>query len=166
MEQGMGIARQSQGAMIEKMDTQRTTGQLRGASLMAAALALSACTIHPTPVNTDGLVAYPRTVPIEGVVEVEVFREDTQITLANHSAQGFADFTLWINERFQRKVESLPVGGMVTLSLKEFRDEFGEEFRAGGFFSSEKPDPVVKAEIARDGSMIGLVVIPNDKYGP
>lgn len=129
-------------------------------------MALAGCTINPTPADTSGLTGYPYEIESVRVVDVEVFRDGTKITLANHAPESFADFTLWINERYQAKVDALPLGGMLTISLDSLRDEFGEKFRAGGFFSSQKAQPVVKAEMQSTDSLIGLIVIPNDKYGP
>ena len=53
------------------------------------------------------------------------------------------------------------------LHLSDFKDEFSDEFRGGGFFASEAPDVLVLAEIETIGDdtqpahavMLGMVVV-------
>jgi len=61
------------------------------------------------------------------------------------------------------------VGEHLIFKLTEFTDEFGEPFRAGGFFATETPDMLALAEIetARadgQGTMIlALVVVGQEE---
>lgn len=96
------------------------------------------------------------------VQQVQVFRDGTSIDLVNHSPRSYENFDLWLNERFLRRVDSLPVGGALTLRLDEFVDEYGDSFRAGGLLATYRPDPVVKAEIETAEGMIELLVIPQE----
>ena len=114
-------------------------------------------------VVTDGTVArgYPYETPIVRAIDVQVFRKKTTIELVNYTAHSYADFDLWLNERFVRHVERLEAGETLQLSLFEFVDEHGEGLNAGGLLASERPDPIVKAEIETTEGLIGLVAIPD-----
>ena len=94
------------------------------------------------------------------------------ITIVNSTARSYADFDLWINQRYVRHVDSLPAGHTITLSLWDFHDEYGDVFYAGGFFRSYESTPVRLVEIepapgSATGSeggdkMIGLITIRSE----
>lgn len=62
---------------------------------------------------------------------------------------------------------SLPIidiGDTVTLALTDTADEFGDSFRAGGFFASEPPQRLVLVQVEQQGDdgkphMLGLIVV-------
>jgi hypothetical protein len=98
------------------------------------------------------------------VLDVQVVRDVTQISSTNTSARAFAEpTTMWINRRFSRPIGAWGVGETLTIDLEQFRDNFGEQFRAGGFFSANRPDDVVLVELETgegDGrELVGLVVV-------
>ena len=106
---------------------------------------------------------YPYEAEILRTLDVQVFRDRSKIELVNHTTQALADFDLWLNERYVRRVQSLPPGDSVQVSLYEFLDEFQEPFRGGGVFSTQLPEPIIKAEVQTPDGLIGLIVIPERK---
>ncbi len=82
------------------------------------------------------------------------------VSFTNTSARSFEASTMWINGSYSRPVDPIGIGESVTLDLRTFVDEFGNAFRAGGFFATRTPHDLVLAEIEeQDGSRFGLVVI-------
>ncbi|MEX2217474.1 MAG: hypothetical protein WD749_01835 [Phycisphaerales bacterium] len=107
---------------------------------------------------------YPQGTPYGPSLDIQVFRRTTEIEFTNTTARPFGASILWLNGRFARPVAGLEVGQHVVLPLREFTDEYGESFRAGGFFATEAPDRLALAEIETvepDGKtvMLGLVVV-------
>jgi hypothetical protein len=117
---------------------------------------------------TAGPEAHARAYPFEAdraqVHDIQVFREGTHLRLTNTTAKSFGPGTLWVNQRFSLPVDGLAVGQSLDLNLYDFVDEFGEKFRAGGFFATRNPDPVVlvQYETAADDAMHGLVLVRDD----
>ncbi|HEB61080.1 MAG TPA: hypothetical protein ENJ06_04570 [Phycisphaeraceae bacterium] len=102
---------------------------------------------------------YPANLEQESVADIQVFREDSDITIVNNTPVTYENCRIWINERYARAVSSLPAGSSLTLSLFDFRDASGEIFRGGGFFAGYEPDPVVLVQLqTSDGRLLGLIV--------
>lgn len=107
---------------------------------------------------------FPATTPQSSVADVHVFRDGTSIRLTNSTGRSFGPCVLWINRAFSRELPGLAVGETLELDLREFVDEHGARFRAGGFFSTEPPKRVVLvqiAETAQDGAttLTGFIAI-------
>ncbi|CAG0979402.1 hypothetical protein PHYC_01683 [Phycisphaerales bacterium] len=107
---------------------------------------------------------YPQETPRGGVLDIQVIRESTNIVFTNTTARSFGPSTLWVNMRFSRMIEGLGVGQTMDLDLRDFKDEYGDSFRAGGFFASEAPQPVVLVQIEGakpDGAaeLLGMIVV-------
>jgi len=111
------------------------------------------------PATSQELAPYPMHKPQRETLDVQVFRDGPSITLTNTTARNFESFVLWINAGYSREVESFTIGETLHLKLSSFRDQFGNAFRGGGFFSTEKPAKLVQAQIEQDDHMIGLIVI-------
>ncbi|USN98721.1 MAG: hypothetical protein H6810_11230 [Phycisphaeraceae bacterium] len=92
------------------------------------------------------------------VLDIQVFRNVTTIELTNTTARSFKDATIWLNQRFSMPVGDIDIGESLDLPLSRFVDEFGDTFRAGGFFATRDPDPVVLAQLETEGTLYGLVV--------
>lgn len=126
-------------------------------------LALGGCS-SPKRDLTNARV-YPIATPRGDVVDVQVVRDGPMITTTNTTARAFGPSTLWINMRFGAAIDAWAPGETKTLDLRTFRDEFGEPFRAGGFFARETPSDLVLAQLetyAKDASgkeLVGLVVV-------
>jgi hypothetical protein len=91
--------------------------------------------------------AYPAAAPTGQTLDIQVFREGTQIRFTNTTARAFAPSRMWINRWYSRRLEELAPGESVRLPLAEFRDQYGEAFRAGGFFAIQRSDKVAVAEL-------------------
>lgn len=139
-------------------------GTMRHAPLLVAPvliLALGGCASRgPKP---SGRV-FPATTPQSSLADVHVFRDGTNIRLTNSTAHAFGPCVLWINRAYSRELPGLAVGETLELDLREFIDEHGARFRAGGFFSTEPPKRVVLVQIAEAGqdgapTLTGLIAI-------
>jgi hypothetical protein len=137
-----------------------------GLALLAAALllpCLGACGSGPMTTIEEG-AAYPATLTKGNVVDIQVFRVGTRMELVNTTSRAFGPSTLWLNKRFSREIDGLAVGERLEIDLGEFKDEFGQPFKRGGFFSAEAPDVIVLTELVTttpEGSaeLVGLVTI-------
>jgi hypothetical protein len=92
-------------------------------------------------------------------LNVQVRRDTTHITLTNTSSRTLPAGRVWLNMRFSRAIDATSPGQSLSLDLREFRDDLGDTFRAGGFFSSERPDPVVLVQWEGEGQMLGLIAM-------
>lgn len=92
------------------------------------------------------------------MLNIQVFRNVTTIELTNSTARSFGPGLLWLNERYSMPIEGLGIGQSLDLPLRSFVDEFGDAFRAGGFFATRIPDPVVIAQLETDGVLFGLLL--------
>jgi hypothetical protein len=137
---------------------------LRSLALVAI-LCLAGCASKPAPVPYAR--AFPDDAPRGETLNIQVFQRETSILLTNTTARAFGPCTLWLNMRFSRPLPSLAVGQTVEIPLKDFRDEFQDEFRGGGFFASDVPERLVSAHLQPgsdqdpNAAMLGLVVVVN-----
>jgi hypothetical protein len=104
---------------------------------------------------------YPHDLHSTSVTDMQVFRRDTSIEIVNSTPRSYSDFDLWINQRYVSRIDALPAGQTIRLSLWNFHDEYGDAFNAGGFFRSYEPTPVRLVEIqpSQGQHMIGLIAI-------
>lgn len=95
------------------------------------------------------------------VADMQVFRNDTDIEIVNSTARSYTNIDVWVNQRYVAHVDAIPAGQTVTLSLWDFKDEYGNLFYAGGFFRTYTATPVrlVEIQTAAEAPMIGLVAI-------
>lgn len=137
--------------------------------MLSATLAL----LMVTAVGCSGVpepVPYARAYPAvrqSQTLNIQVFRSVKHLELTNTTARSFGPSTLWLNARFSRPIDGLAVGQTLRLPLEEFRDEYSDVFRGGGFFSTEAPERLVLAQIeslTADGKqdMVGLVVVKGE----
>jgi len=115
--------------------------------MLAALLsALCGCKSAPTP------VPYAREYPVDvtrvpKTLDIQVFRRTYTIDFTNTTAREFGPSTLWLNRRFSYPITGVALAEQVEIPLKQFKDEFSDQFRGGGFFASEAPDTLVMAEL-------------------
>lgn len=137
----------------------------------AAACVLPACNALPTGLADEAVGPYDRPFPVElaqtETLDIQVIRRpETRITMTNTTARSFGPSTVWLNGRFSRPIEGFRAGQTLTLDLYDFRDEFGETFRAGGFFATKAPEKIMHAQLETivdgDSRMIGLVIVDQD----
>lgn len=125
------------------------------------ALFLAACSGVPNPVS------YARPYPAmkqSQTLNIQVFRTTKHLEITNTTARAFGPSTLWLNARFSRPIDGLGVGQSLRLPLDEFRDEYSDVFRGGGFFSTEAPERLVLAQIETVNAdakpdLVGLIVV-------
>ena len=123
--------------------------------LLLYALLLPACA-------SRGIVegpAYPSEKPQARALDIQVFRSSTKITFTNTTAQSYPACRMWLNAWYSREIPPLGIGESLTLNLRTFKDEFGESFRAGGFFAGKRPTRLVLAQLERDDHLLGLIVV-------
>lgn len=95
----------------------------------------------------------------DAVVNVQAFRDGPTLSFTNTSGRTLGPGLLWINAAYSTPIEAVEAGGQTSVSLNACRNEFGQPFRGGGFFATERPDDVVLAQIQEEqGGMIGLIV--------
>ncbi len=134
---------------------------IRVLSLLGAA-AIAGCS---TTAPVDYARPYPKELPPGPVLDVQVFRRDKTLEFTNTTGASLGPGTLWLNRRFSRPIkEPIGVGQSVVIPLTEFRDEFGDAFKPGGFWATENPDAVAlcQLEVPREGQaaeIIGLVTV-------
>lgn len=106
-----------------------------------------------------GGTAYPLDRAQTATLDIQVVRDETTITLTNATARAFPATRMWINQWYSREIPGLGVGETLRLELSEFKDEYGQEFRAGGFWATRKPERLVLAQLEAEEGMLGLVVV-------
>lgn len=106
---------------------------------------------------------YPITTRQSAVLNVQVFRDDTHITFTNTTAEPLPEGLLWINHAYSKPFPGLGIAQTATLNLYDFKDQYGEEFRGGGFFATQPPDRVVIIQLQAGEKLLGLVTIAKDE---
>lgn len=111
--------------------------------------------------------AYPEALPRGETVDIQVFRDVTTLRLTNTTARALGPGRLWLNQQYSAEVGEFEPGETWELDLRGFVDEFGDLYRAGGFFAQRDPAAVVLVEIENgapeERSLVGFVVVDN-KY--
>ncbi len=130
--------------------------------LISILILLALCACQPDLYAPDRATReYPFHLHQPASIDVQVFRDNESIALYNATARRFSNFDLWLNQRYIARVESLPAGEHITLSLWDFVDLNGEVINAGGFFRTDEPTTIRLAEIqlSEEEPMIGLITI-------
>lgn len=138
-----------------------------GAVAVLSSLAITGCGAFSKS-DVDYARPYPAQADKGDVLDVQVFRQGTRLKMTNATARSFGAGTLWVNQRFSRPIEGFAAGETLTVDLYDFRDQYQDQFRAGGFFATRDPDPVVLVELETGGgepttgTMYGFVVVRNE----
>jgi hypothetical protein len=144
--------------------------RLHVCTLLVPALLLTACSSRPAPAPYAR--EYPKDLPQEAVLDIQVFRGTKTVEFTNTTGRAFGPCTLWLNARFSRPIDSIAVGQTITLPLADFRDQWQDAFRGGGFFATELPDRLVLAQLevprpdalqeGQKPSLLGMVVVRSE----
>ncbi|MEE2908704.1 MAG: hypothetical protein VX527_12845 [Planctomycetota bacterium] len=108
---------------------------------------------------------YPYELHTTNVLPIQVFRDGTHIEIINSTDLSWTDATVWVNQRYSSTLKSLQPGQRVSMDLFSFRDDLGEQFRAGGLFRTRPAAKVELIEIqsAEGMPMVGLIsVMPGE----
>ena len=124
---------------------------------------LAACRLAPYE-PSKATRAYPSELKQESVAQVQVIPGPTSIQLVNATATSYANFDLWLNQRYVTHIDSLASGQTLEVPLNSMWDERGETPFTGGWFRYYQPTPIVLAQIqvAPDKPLIGLLAKPPD----
>ena len=135
--------------------------QLHSVLGLGLGVALSGCASDQVPFEVR---PYPGGQGQLMLDEAQVQRSGIRLRVVNGSSQAIGPGTMWVNQEFSHPVASIGAGATVELDLSEFRNEFGERFRAGGFWATERPKRLglVQVEPPSGGMLIGLVVIEDE----
>lgn len=141
-------------------DRRRTHIRSLAAIAIAASALIGGCAQRAV-VNFEDAREYPLEAVQNETLNIQVFRNGTQIQLTNTSARTLPAGTLWINQWWFQEVPELAPGESLELGLRDFVDRYGQPFRAGGFFATRDPDLVVLAQWQTQDDLLGLVVVEN-----
>lgn len=130
-------------------------------ALVLCAAFLGGCGGTPAIVEGD---KYPLDIKHGPTLDIQVIRHETEIQMTNTSGRSFGPCRMWLNGRFSHDLKGFGVGQSMTLPLGDFKDQYGEVFKAGGFFATERAEKLALAEIEIDGQMLGLIVVSVQEY--
>ncbi len=105
---------------------------------------------------------YPQSLGQARTLDVQVVRDpETHIAFTNTTASPIGPGRVWLNQAYSQPLDRVAVGQTRTLDLREFRNQFGESFRAGGFFATRTPKDVVLVQVHERGrdELLGFVVV-------
>jgi hypothetical protein len=125
---------------------------LRGAALLFVLVGIcsSGCA-RSDPVLVDYAREFPPGARQSEVLDIHVLRREGKLFMTNTSGREFPACTMWLNGRFSKPIEAIGVGQTVEYTLTDFVDEYSERFRAGGFWATEAPEPVVLVQLELPG---------------
>ncbi len=127
---------------------------------------MSGCKLFTQTSRAAAGPRYPDTLPKDKILDIQVFRDSTTLRLTNTTTHDFGQSTIWLNQRYSSPLNALASGQTIEMDLTTFVDEFGETFRAGGFFSQRIPAPIVlcqlETNIDNEPQLVGFVVVENN----
>ncbi|MDF1808950.1 MAG: hypothetical protein P1U42_04565 [Phycisphaerales bacterium] len=130
-------------------------------------LPLGGCQLFNERSTAEPHAPYPEDIAQGEVFDIQVFRDVTLLKFTNTTTHEFGPSVIWINKRYSLPIDGVASGETVELNLLEFVDEFGDVYRAGGFFAQRTPAPVVLVQIEtianEEPTLFGMVVVEN-KY--
>ena len=126
---------------------------------------LTGCQLFSEKLTAEPGPVYPEAMPHGEVFDVQVFREVAELRFTNSTPIDFGPSTVWLNKRFSQPIAGIASGETVTMDLRLFVDQWGETFRAGGFYAQRDPSPVVLVELetgeAAEQILHGFVIVEN-----
>jgi hypothetical protein len=108
---------------------------------------------------------YPQQIAQGSTLDVQVFRSETTISFTNTTPAALPAGRMWLNGWYSDAFAGLAPGASVTLDLRNFKDRYGDTFRAGGFFATELPEKLVLVQIHSGEQVVGLKVVSDGAEG-
>lgn len=104
---------------------------------------------------------YPFELHTANSIPVQVFRDGTSLEIVNSTDNGWDASIIWVNQQYAHDIDGLAPGEHVTLSLRNFRNDLGEQFNAGGIFRTRQPTPVrlVELQPGEGQPLVGFIAI-------
>ncbi len=134
-------------------------------ALGLAVLPMGGCQLFNEKLTAEPHTPYPEDMARGEVFDVQVFRDITFLRFTNTTTRDFGPSVLWLNKRYSHAIDGLASGETAEVDLHHFIDEFGDVYRAGGFFAQRSPAPVVLVEletVENESSVLhGFVVVEN-----
>ena len=135
------------------------------ALLTLSALILPGCLRSAAFIERD---PYPSSFTTLAPSNIQIYRQGRSITLTNTTATNFGPSTIWLNKWFSRDIDGLGIGQSLTLSLADFKDQYSDPFKGGGFFATTAPERIVHAELETDAfgdrSLLPPIVVGQREY--
>ena len=127
-------------------------------ALLVAATLLAGCRLAPYEPG-KATRAYPASLTQGSIAQVQVIPEPKSLRIVNATATDYADFDLWLNQRYMTHVDSMVAGETLEIPLDRFWDERGETPFDGGWFRFYQPTRIVLMQMQLDekGPLVGLV---------
>ena len=132
-------------------------------AVVSAGASIGCETVRRDP--TKATRAYPFELPPARIVQVQVFNDGDAMLLVNATTESWANFDLWLNQRYMLHLDQLNSGETKRISLGEFWDLRGEGPFPGGLFRYYPPTPIrlVQVQTAPTEPLVGLVAIPTER---
>jgi hypothetical protein len=114
-----------------------------GTSVVVAAIGVGLLVGGCSRSNSLAIVenrAYPTELMQREVLDVHIIKHPTEIEFTNTSDRTLGPGTLWLNGRYGKEIEAVPSGATVRYTLIEFKDQWNDHFRRGGFWAKENPE--------------------------
>ena len=127
---------------------------------------MGGCQLFNEKLTAEPGPAYPEDAPMIEVLDIQVFRDVTTLRFTNTTTSDIPASIMWLNKRYSAPMPALASGETIELDLRVFVDEFGDTYKAGGFYAQREPAPVVLAQIELTDTentpmLFGLVVVQN-----
>lgn len=127
---------------------------------------MGGCQLFNEKLTAEPGPVYPEDAPMAEVLDVQLFRDVTTLRFTNTTTRDLPAGTMWLNKRYSAPMPAVASGETIELDLRQFVDEFGDTYKAGGFYAQREPAPVVLAQIEvptpeGEPALYGLVVVQN-----
>ncbi len=133
----------------------------------AAIAPMSGCQLFNEKLTAPPHDAYPEGITQGEVFDVQVFRDVTILRFTNTTTQDFGPSVIWLNKRYSLPIAGIVSGETMELDLTSFVDEYGDVYRAGGFYAQRTPAPVVLVQletVENDSPILHGFVVVENKY--
>ena len=133
-------------------------------ALLIGVSALAGCGLFSGDGSPTQLAVFPEAAEQTRTLDIQVFRRGTELVATNTSAIRFGPSRMWLNQEFSRPIDGFGVGETLELELTQFKNDSGKRFRAGGFFATLSPKPVVLVQLQPDGEadLWGLIIVEDE----